>query len=79
MRGKSKAFIPKYIVRLPKDAVSPTGSIYKTHDIVTQDRVLWSNNGSNHILYSTQPFIVSAMIKGKVKKFEAKVVKSRGV
>lgn len=58
---------------LPKGSVSPTGSIYKTHDIVIQSCVL-SSIGNSRILHSAGPFTVKYQLpSGKIVERAAKL------
>jgi hypothetical protein len=56
-----------YVVRLPKGAMSPSGSIYKNFDIVHQTSVLTSFSRNPRVLRCDKPFSVSVRLNGKVK------------
>lgn len=62
-----------HVVRLPKDATSPTGSIYKHFDIVSQGRVLSTYNDAVRTVRSSEPFVLSISVNGKVKTVSSKL------
>jgi hypothetical protein len=63
---------PPHIIRLPKGAVSPTGSIYKEFDIISQGRVLNTYPESRYVIRSLEPFVLRAKVNGEVKEFKSK-------
>ncbi len=65
-----KAMKPKnlpYSVKLPKDAISPTGSIYRDYDIVRQQAVLNTFAPHHSTVYSMKPFALRVLV-GKTEK-----------
>lgn len=68
---------PHYVM-LPKNAISPTGSIYKYHDIVQQTKALVITttrfkSTKPGIIRCQEPFIIRVSINGKVKDLHSKV------
>jgi hypothetical protein len=61
-----------HVVRLPKDALSPTSSIYKHYDIVKQERVLNIFVDAPLVLRSSAPFVVRVRTKRSVRNFNSK-------
>lgn len=65
----------RYVIRLPKDSVSPTGSIYGEYDIVEQGKVVCRYQDSKYVVRSIAPFTLVTKTKGKVKEFHSKLEK----
>lgn len=64
---------PKNVVMLPKDAKSPTGSIYQQFDIVKQTKTLVTYVGTKYVVYSNEPFTLRFQSKGKIREVSSKV------
>lgn len=63
----------RWKLTLPKDAISPTGSIYQTHDIVTQTYVI-SHLKNSRILHSAGPFTVRYKTKSsRIRELSARL------
>jgi len=69
MKPKKLTEAQKYphYVRLPKNAVSPSGSIYKHFDIKMQGRVLNTYSDKPSIVRSAEPFTLIVDVNGRVK------------
>lgn len=61
-----------HVVRLPKGSISPTGSIYKEFDIVSQGRVLNTYPDSKYVIRSLEPFTLRYSLKGKIREVHSK-------
>ena len=60
-----------FVITLPKGSKSPTNSIYKRYDIVSQGMALWHvTNG--RVLRSAKPFTLLVEVNGKVKELVSK-------
>lgn len=66
-----------HFVKLPKGATSPTGSIYKTFDIVSQERVLSTFSDNPLTVRSAGPFVLSTKVgkTGKIRQLSSKLPK----
>jgi len=75
MKKMKQSFIQKHphYIKLPKDARSPTDSIYYMYDIVKQGKVLsrWAND--SYIVRSSEPFTLRFLTKGKVKEVSSRL------
>lgn len=71
-KGKISDKYPNYVI-LPKESMSPTGSIYKRYDIVEQTRVLISFGRETNTIRSSAPFTVRVSVKGKIKELKSKI------
>lgn len=60
---------------LPKDAISPTNSVYRRFDIVIQSCCI-SSIANSHILHSAGPFTVRFQLPGgKIRELSARLTK----
>jgi len=66
-RKKLIEFYPYYVI-LPVGAKSPTGSIYKSFDIVKQTKAVSTFSNAVRTVRCSEPFILSVMVKGKTKE-----------
>jgi len=71
-RKRLTEFYPHYVI-LPVGAVSPTNSIYRKFDIVKQTRAVSTFSNAVRTVRCSQPFILSVMVKGKVKQISSKL------
>lgn len=65
-----------HVVRLPPKSESPTGSIYRTHDIVSQETALNVINNcmmAGRTLRSAKPFVVRVRVGNKIKNIASKL------
>ena len=61
-----------FYINLPKGAKSPTNSIYKQFDIVTQGMALWSTE-NGRLIRSAKPFVLLVLVGKKTKILASKV------
>ena len=81
MRERKPSRSQKYphYVHLPKGCKSPTDSIYREYDIVSQGRVLNRFADGMSTVRSSEPFTLRVMMpNGKVKEIASKNEKDRG-
>lgn len=72
---KKESFVKRHphFIRLPKDSLSPTGSIYGMYDIVKGSKALWRDSNWSYTLRSSEPFSVKILTKGKEKILNSRV------